>query len=394
MRVLLKWLGASWVSLVAWSLTGAIAPAQATDPALAKVFADWKKRLSRFQSARYRVSGERTSTPNNLVAIDDQGRPVKQEKTTSENVSMKKSFLLLLDFPTSRHRLEERQQLYDFQRRQFFPRVTTEAFDGKVKRTAIPRAENNGEGHEQPATTPDVSIQTSGFSNFIPDYWAILVNHGLIPTVHRQISRGQLGVKPDEEVYYVHGRGKHASRDCLVVRTHAVRGHDSPSFDEFWVDETRDSAVVRLVRFLRDVPWIDIDIAYQETGHGWMPMKWTWVYRDFGGKTRFIERMRVDEVAADVPCADDDFQVVLKPGMLVTRTEVTDAPDPLRGNEGITEKTFRVNDNGQLVEIVNGVEVKGWSSYAWLVVPPVFLIAMVIWVMFRRKPCPSKEVMS
>src|SRR5262249_15885891 len=154
-----------------------------------------------------------------------------------------KTMMLLLDLSTGRHRLESVGNIYIREAKQFSPRVTTTVFTGKDLRTESPRQANTRAGYTPPQPNPEVGIMTgnlrSGANEVI--HLPLFFGHGIVPSIDAPVLPDQLRTRVDPTTLYVHGRGVHAGRPCLVLRTHAVKYLDW-GFDEFWVDTERDSA--------------------------------------------------------------------------------------------------------------------------------------------------------
>lgn len=381
-----KHLGIWFLFWLTFLLAFGEAAGQGPDRRLAKVFGDWKKRQGDYQSVRYVAVGERVTTPNQLVDTDPKGRPIRQAEKTYKDILCPRRFSFLADFVKGRHRTEMRQEIYDYNRRSFYPRVTVEMFDGKALKTAIPRAQNLSEFHSPAPSQPEIVEQTGGFSNFTPDYWPILVGHGIIPTVHRQIVPGMLIVKPEEELFYVHGQGVFSGRNCLVVRTVPARQAGGASYNEYWVDEARESAVVRFVSFYGARSAIDIGIDYQETDQGYFPLQWTWMFSDPDGKTLHIDHMRVEEFEANPPFPENDPSFDVKPGMVVQKTKIEEPSGQKPMVDRINEKTYMVGDNGKLVDVNGGRVVSAWSFSYCLILPLLTLLGVASWLWFRHRP--------
>jgi hypothetical protein len=234
--------------------------------------------------------------------------------------------------------------------------------------------------------SPDVSIVSGNLrgQSFPCYYWPLFVGHGTIPTLLGHVLPGRLRVQPDAELLFVHGRGIHAGRNCVVLRTHAVQ-FSTTSFDEFWVDPARDSAVLRLACYAGGHPASDLEIAYQETSHGWLPQRWTLIVRP-GGRTAQVERMRVEEVTINPPCTDAAFRVDIKPGMRISETKFGGSPDQLGIPPTLEEKTHRVADDGRWNPIVDGVEqARRWTDYAWWGLLALLGAGLGLWVLARRR---------
>ncbi len=305
--------------LAAANLGGGLATAQAPDPRLEKVFADWRQRRERIASVRYSVRGKHVIPKGSLTALVGGKSDVPPQDVTC-NIQR----TLSLDFGKGRHRLEVNDQEYDQQTGKFSASVWTMMFDGVVLKGITPRAVPAGDGGSSRGSAADVRVYTGDLqpAAFEAIHWPLFVGHGIVVANRDELIPGKwLNVRPDINLFVVHGQGVHAGRSCLVLRTQP-RGQ-STAFEEFWVDTARNSAIVRQVQYSRGRAFTDMDCSYEQTPHGWLVAGWTFTLRDVNdGKTVFTERIRVEERAVNPVLTDADFQAEESPGLLVRETKL------------------------------------------------------------------------
>jgi hypothetical protein len=332
--------------------------AQGADPRLEKVFAGWQRRYDRLRGVRYRVTGERVTAPPPAPA-DFCPRPAPDAVEADE-------WLVLLDFPTNRHRLERKETLWLPRGRRFLPRFTAEVCDGAVVKRAMPREANAAPGLPPPPPQPDLAVYTGDLRavSFDLVYWPLFAAHGLVSVNGRSVVPGRLTPSVAGEEFSVQGEAVQAGRPCLVLHTRPRPGTPD-AFDELWVDPERDGAVVRQRVVAGGEPVIEQEVEFRETPHGWLPAGWTYTARD-DGRVVCTERMRVEEAAADPAFAAADFDLAARPGMLVRETRFGEAPGGRpTGRLGATG-WYRVDENGGWREVVDENEPnKGWFGWAW-----------------------------
>jgi hypothetical protein len=361
---------------------GEFATAQEADPRLEKVLADWQKRRERIQRVRYVVRGEHVYVKGS--GTDDVGRP--QPEWPTRDVAGEMRWMLLFDFATGRHRREISLQLYDHKSDSFYPHLSYGVFDGTVSTSIMPPKENTSAVRPLPANDPDMVIARGNlrYSAFESEYLPLLFGHGSVRCrANDALVPGKLLKQPEPGTLHVHGTGVHDGRPCVVIRT-PVRHLATTSYNEYWADTARDSAIIRYIEFSGDKPFNSIDVSYQRTAHGWLPERWTFTHYS-RGKTYFLERMRVAELQVDPPISDADFQIEPWPGVRIEDRTYEENPGPT-GQIKSTSKRFVVADDGQWVEVVNGVAQSPPSHRRYWLTGSVAVMAVLaggIWLLWR-----------
>lgn len=376
-------------------MSGAVGVAEDIDPRLAQVLADWQKRQNAFRSVRYEVRGERrilkgAYNANEWVYSQVPGLR-RDQPIPSQDLAGTLSLTLLLDFEKGRHRCKIQEPIYHAKSGEFSSREREDTFDGSVAKGIAPREKNPGLGKTQ----PDSWIVSGNMKNgeFNANYYPIFFGHGRIHTVFEPIIPGQLRNKPDPDYLYVHGTGVHVGRTCLIVRTQTLKSATT-SFDEYWVDTDRESAILRYVSYCDAKPRDDITIQYRKTSGSWLPERWRAPFYN-GNDLLFTDNIHVEKLDLDPAVGDSDFQVEIKPEMIVE--ERTDLPTkhPLVNPESKIS-IYRAKEGGGREELPDPAHRKGdqyqqhvrrkqvWF-WMWIVLPALAIGGFLVWVRRRRR---------
>jgi hypothetical protein len=348
---------------------------RAEDARLEKVLADWKARRERVRDARYRVEGERI-VPRGAFTDPDTGAPLDPPQPPKDTRCPKKQ-RIVLDFVRQRHRIETDEMALSSQTGKLFRIYNVNTFNGNEFKEALPRAENDSADRPFGAQRPELTIGTGDFRGvgaFVTENWPCLFGHGALPTLVDFPHPGELRLEPDAEMLSIHGNATHDGRNCLILRAHP-QTYSVTTIDEYWVDVERGSAVVRYVTYSESQPVLDLQLTYEETPSGWFPEKWEVTRRQRGGKAFAVERMRVMERELNANTAEAEFDIPVRPGMVVQKVrygEKAGAPTSLPAEQ----RTFRVGEWGQWNEIVNGVERPNLSWLVWVLVAALSALAL------------------
>lgn len=297
--------------------------AEDIDPRLKKILDDWQKRQNAFSSVRYEVRGEH-HVPKGAYNVFNRpifGRtPRNGQDAPPQDYVGPVSLSILLDFEKGRHRSQLRVPQHNRDSGKFSPLVKEDSFDGSVAKGAMPRDQNANIGSKQPEFY--VVSGNMKYGEFRTDFYPIFFGHGRIYTVFEPILPGKMRNKPDPDYLYVHGTGVQDGRTCLIVRTQTLRS-GTTSFDEYWVDTERESAILRYFSYSGGKPTRDITIHYGKLSPGWLPERWR--YQVFGGGGVFYsDNLHVERVDLAPAINESDFEMEINPGMIVE--ERTDLP--------------------------------------------------------------------
>ncbi len=363
----------------------AFAQPKGPDAGLAKVFADWKQRQERFKTARYTLVGT-TQFKDQPLQLGDPALPAGDPARPTQAV-------LLLDLERKRFRLESSEDVIT-EGRGYARRVGTKAFDGKALYELTHR-EANGFGSDG----PDLAIAKGSLSQQQVDavYWPVFFAHGIVPTLHSPLRPDKLPTTPDPEEFEVRGTQALNGRPCLVIRTEPLAGGQGSSTDEYWVDTSRDGAIVRYVQFTGSNPWDRLDVEWTRDDAGWRPDRWslTWTVN---GKVRRVYKLRVERFEANPAVADSDFTISATPGMNVLVHEYPELGTGLNPAYP-AGRTYHVSPSGAWEE----TSAKGFTTLAGEQLPPtgrswvwwavaaaaVVVIAAEAWVIRRRRMAAS-----
>lgn len=354
--------------------------AQADDPRITKIFADWKKRQDAIKVVRYRMEGKSVIPKGSIV--DERMKPTGKPEA---DVEAKVSRMLLVDFARGRFRFETDEPRYDSATNKLYPETTIKTFDGKTGKQWRPRELNTHPLTGLKSTTAELGIGTGYFGGAgLGIAWRpLFFGHGSVPCEGiARLTLDSLLVQPDPEIVYVHGEGVHQGRACWVLRTQTKKT-GARSYTEFWVDKSRDSAILRNSYVMNGLPREEFDIAYVKTTQTWMPDKWTFVVRNLlnKGSIQRVETASVTSRTVDPTLEDADFDIEIQRRMLtaeITYSKPAPGEPPYRGKSNT--RLIRIEEDGtrQEVQIVDGVEKKigtSWSHWSLLLLVSTGVLA-------------------
>lgn len=310
-----------FLGLIYWPLYGSEV-VRVADPRLEKVLADLQKRQNAVQSIEYRVEGEHkvpkgayTRMCSVLAGPKKKSQNPDHRVAPAEDLRGAVGFTLLLDFAKERYRLESNKQNFNFSSRKLEPQSNIYKFDGKEMKCFMPRDKNL----TMSATMPDIGIVSGNMKveTFLAEYLPIFFGQGRIYAPMEQIVPGQLRNKPDPNYLHIHGTGVQDDRACLILRTQTLQ-LSTTSFEEYWVDTTRENAIVRYMSYVGKKPTCNSDIVmqYRHVPDGWFLAGWHWTVYD-SGKTLYVKEMRVTNMKINPVVTAADFAMEIRPGMIV-----------------------------------------------------------------------------
>jgi hypothetical protein len=316
---------------------------------LKKVFSDWHGRQHWFESVQCEVGGKH-KVPKGAytdfagIALQNKGnafgKPLPENDLEGEFF-----YSILLDLAKGRHRRKDQEQIFHSNNSKLNPRIGEDTFDGSVMKCLMPKEKNPLLGG-----APEMTIVSGNMANgaFQLPYYPVFFSLGRISTVRNPILPGQLRKQQPREELFLHGKGRHQERNCLILRTQPV-GTPPSTVEEFWVDPEREGAIVRYLCLTDERPRAEVSVRYQMAHGHWFADAWrTTVYG--GGKPLYIHDGRVTKVAVNTKLADADFSLQTKTGMLVE--ERTDSPTsgPFE-NPTSTIRVYRLNADGTKTQV-------------------------------------------
>jgi hypothetical protein len=377
-------------------LADGIAVAQKPAPSVDSILAGWKKRQQRIQRIRYTVVGESIVPKGSRT--DDLGRA--QPDSPPRDIAQQQNVTFLLDMARQRFRMELEGNRYYSDAKALSPFVSICTFDGRDMMSAVPREKNSSNVYAPGPHDPDL-IVSRGYKKCYPlkavvtHYQSpLLLAHGFVP---QYTQSPDFGRPPDGDDFIVRGQVTRDRRTYAIVKTFPFHQPGHTSWDEYWVDTEHDCAVVRQLAYANDKPIIDLEITYQETKQGWLPLKWTGTTRSPDGTVVNVTRQRVAEFVIDPTASDADYRLAARPGMIVWEDDY-DAPQEVQSPPGFRRTTFQVAENGSWKEIAGGVGQPSeqqplWVRRHWLGLAlgalAVLLVgAGALWAIRRRKARP------
>jgi hypothetical protein len=357
-----------------------------------RTLADWRNRMDRVQSVRYTVTGT-VETKKEVIADLLKGLAGKKNIVIPpESPPSPIKAVVLIDLTKKRFRIDQSETIFSQASKRYVPLVKTIAYNGKTYQTAIPREQN-----ESTPSDPDVFLSKGDLEQMSVDvfFWPVFEAHGLVPTVNVPLRPDKLPIQHELDELDARGMIEHGGRRCAVLRTEPLNVNVALS-DEFLVDQSRESAILRHIRFNGTNPWYRLDVTHHDTPHGWLPKSWTVTWTT-GGHVATVHRLTAVSFEVNPQLREDDFTLPIKPGMIVYTDEypaVGTGLDPERPRNG----TYRVEPSGRWVELnskgfttIEGVELPRNSrrGYWWWVVgvagTTVPVVAVMAWLRKRRK---------
>lgn len=306
--------------------------AEPDDARLKKILADWQKRQNRVDAVEYKVSGVHKvpqGAYNTFPAIALGLQPEKIPPVFPErDLTGPIGFTILLDFVKGRHRRDRQEQIFSAISGKLEQEMMKDTFNGSVMRCQIPKKDNPHQKNIS-MTKPEMSILSGNMKSgaFKSNYYPIFFGHGRIYTHMEQIIPGKIRNNPDQDYLYIHGTGVHDGRRCLIVRSQTLKT-STTAFVEYWVDTSRESAIVRYVSYSGAKPSAETTIRYSNGPSGWLPASWHWTFYSHG-QTLYYEDMRVEKVNSHPSFTDSDFEMEAQPGMLVEEVESLPTKHPI-----------------------------------------------------------------
>lgn len=350
------------------------AAGQNEDPRLKRVFADWQTRRERIKRVRYTVSGVEIKPKGSFT--DDLGRPLVPPRPP-EDISQPLHYRFLLDLEGQRFRLESTSEDHAFGPGGNGGKTSVSVliYDGKDC-WVVHDSEVGSPGPE--AYQVSLVREDGKFHPLRKIVWLgpgpVLFGHGLLAGLAEPPAFAPQFEAAD---FVVHGQGVQAGHKCLVIRSLPLRQGTDKLYEEYWVDPTQESSVVRYRYFRGGVLVTNTDIEYQKTANGWLPVRWTATPFAAEGKIAAILRMSVTDFLVDPPATPSDYQPEIRPGMRILQ-----AGD---GGAG-ARRLWHVAPDGSWNEVIDGVEQTTLRKpLYWLAVLIVPTVTIGLWLVWRRR---------
>ncbi|MDQ3333321.1 MAG: hypothetical protein M3552_22195 [Planctomycetota bacterium] len=363
-------------AFLALATLGQTAASDPGEPAvLERIVADWQSRQSRLDAVEYRLEGKAT-VPAGAMNGEKELYLNPPESLPPDDYEYPKAIRLVVDFAGNRARIEIDRHEFGGPAPEFFPTHRTRVFDGREFWDYTPLDRNPAlQKFQMPVEMQPLKPEFAGLFFDRPEQ-LLMMAHGIPFGPGAYTPPLRLRAKIDPAKYRVMDSvTDDDGRVCTVLR---IAISDS-SYREFWVDPERQSAVVRLLNYSKDILNEDSRIEYRQTEHGWLPQALSHDrYSRADGELRHSEELRVVELIANPPLSDDLFRLQPPAGTVVMQTD--DEAVVLQKGDQPARKALEV-----LRERQSKPDGKGWGLGAVFfgVAAAVLAVAAVIWV--RRR---------
>jgi hypothetical protein len=280
---------------------------------LKRVMIAWQNRRDAIHTVRYRIKGN-VVIPKGTYNGETELATAVKEDLPSKDYEYPQEISLLIDFAKNRVKLDVSRQLFHAELAEFKPYRGVSVFDGSKFTSSSLEDPNAIDAY---VTPPE--LYKSVF--FELDEYPVLLGHGILDS--ELTDPRDLLKSPNENEFIVLSHALCNNRECVIVRRTKPVG---PKFaDDYWVDMSRGSAVLRWQRYNGACLASSLDIDYQQTPQGWFPLSWTgsqfrYVTKLKRGETpplQFTSHMRVTELLLNPDVSSEEMQFNLKPGMIV-----------------------------------------------------------------------------
>lgn len=367
------------------AIAGFLLAQEEVDARVKQVLADWKKRRA-YPPVQYEVQGTVFSTKASIDSYLKAAKlRVEYEPKDHESIW---NVRMLLDVQGQRHRFEQVVDYFriDSGKKTRHVRVTT--FDG-TKAMGRDRRVVDGQEVKETPDSADVWILTGNLLPlaFTGQLVPLFASHGVVRFPPQgDVTPGKLALEPDTSQMTVHGFDVLESRRCLVLRSYP-RGE---SFQEYWIDTARDSALLRWLTYSRSFPVWEMNIRYQQQESCWLVSGWTYDHRLWypekkESRTSEVYHFKVVKAAFEPNPSDDSFRLPLEPGMLVSESHNDPDKNPLKEGQAGKEKLYRVEPTGDSTQVIfeKGVERRRARFDPWWFAAVLLVAALVTYGLFR-----------
>lgn len=317
------------------SVVTSTAPCRANDDEalMAQIKSAWSERFQAIGKVRYYLSGSVTYLPGSLVPPGDPIR-LPDDKSAANGLPEHESTRPLravwtFDFKKTMFRKESHHWSYMIDSRTYRPVVRTDVFNGSELKGLIPREANTGEGHVPGPLDADFEIgsETKAPWFFYNADMPVLYAHGLFQFLPTRLGEGGASILPPLSVTL---QNMGASEERVVVLS--ARFEEKPQNKgapleheyRFWVDMSKDAAIVRWEDRYRSGVANQIVAQWRQHDRHWLPESWTFTKFHVANTARnvaHIHHFRVDRVEIEPEVGPSEFDVSYGPGMIVRRLE-------------------------------------------------------------------------
>jgi hypothetical protein len=342
---------------------------------LEKIFGDWELRQKRTKRVICKVEGTYLIPKGTYSGSPELPQDMRSNFPPQDwNIEVSRRWVI--NFEQNMGRVEERGKTIYLDKGTLIPVLEVKVFDGTVARTYTPRSENAAADPANPGVRPDLwegaDLQTFFNLQSLP----IFLAHGTPP--NRVPDPGALSTQLKRERFSFVRRAVHSGAECVVLRSQA--SSNSVPADELWVDTSRDSAIVKWVRYqgIQDVS-SEGEIEYSNQQGGWWPAKWTFsIYLPKSKRPLQAFHFQVTQFELNPEVSSDEFRFTLQPGMIYAR-------DMRKGEVYEVDKTGALTPIPQLSYVARGEVSPYWTRFVLIAVIVLGVIGIAVILLRRRK---------
>jgi hypothetical protein len=371
-----------WVSIflctlfcaLPWMAGGRVGATEPS-PELNKILRDWEYRRLQTRSMSYSLKGRGVIPRGTHTGDPDLPPEFKGREVPSADHSFPLAINLSVDFVNNLARCEVKRESFYINKGSFIPDHEISLYDGKRLKRHTPRESNTNDQHPPSKAQPDL-WEDVGSNHFFPqDVFPLFFVHGRIPSGGGP-DPTKLNDSLDPSLFRMAGYGEYAGRKCTILR--ATIHERSNTVDEFWIDETRRSAILRWVRMVKGRTLFNSNVGYPETGSALWPEScdWTW-YNMRRGAVLNSFSLKVTDFKLNPDLDPADFRAEPTPGTVVAN------------KEGV----FKVQDDGSLTRFLFNHEQpppSSWWSSRWVILVIVVGVAALGVFLWRRHSLRAK----
>ncbi len=351
-------LSRTWISVVLGTvlLLSGQHWAAADDKIVAKIIADWKARQEKTARVHYELEGWEIKTKG---SINDGGDPSFPPGSIvpAEDVRLPLRISLKLDFDQKFLRRQKAFEVFDVPAFKFMPGYDEYVCDGSTIKFYQLEEKNPDRGGG-----PDITMSTlrpSTRAYFLMerfDYPVYLAHGSVLSAQQPELTPQAMRIDSfDPKLFQYLGRGNIGGVVCEILS--AQKG--GKKLIDYWVDTTKDSAVVQVDKFRDGDLYLRTAIQYQKIPWGWVPKSWT-IGTYYYDAISFEDKLNVKSVQINPILDRKEFEGETRPGLIVKKVD-----------EG---KSYRISEHGVYEPLPTG---ERGGSY-WLVVLVVVLAVIVL----------------
>lgn len=378
-------------ALLAFLLSNGVSLAQEVRKEFQNIIADFKLRQDRARTIRYGLRGQGLIAKGRYSGEISLPPEKKRQVVPEKDFVYEKALTWTLDFENNKLRKEFKEQVFHLDVGDFVPSYGIYIFDGNTTQRYLPRESNSNKAYSPSQLSPELGLVKNGNTieySFAdgPVYWALGI---MITTSELTGARGpeNLRLPFNSRNFRFQGKRITENKECVVLRTVSPKNRPN-DYDEFWIDPAQESAVLRMDAYLGGKLYSRVDVQYREQGD--YPQSWT--VANYNGKPHVetTDNLRVVELAVNPAIDPSEFEIPLRPGMIVRRA---DAKGSLEDNYNMVD--YRVDSDGKtLVPLGDGQGRNPWwprRVLLWGIPILVALVAIAWYLKIRCLPRFGRE---